>query len=261
MFGWVGMPYIFQVLKRSLVALCQYIIVGLCSMYVDDIMGVSPTSQLHSDMCAADTAVTGLLGPAAIAVNKDECGRGLVWIGWYINLDNRSVKLSRRNLLKTIFAFFCFSITDKISKQQLETMASLASRCSQLCHPMRPYTKAMYDAIGAYSTRHVRHSLISLAKVDVAVWIAFLLLSRLDSTHLSRPIASFIPRYAALVYKFDASLKALAIGVYYRVSEASQLILLAYTVIYLPFPTTEARKQNTFEYLCVSIRMLLTHML
>jgi hypothetical protein len=126
---------------------------------------------------------------------------------------------------------------------------------------MRPYTKAMYDAIGSYSTRHVRHSLPSLAKVDVAVWRAFLLLSRLDLGQLNRPIASFVPRQAALVFKFDASLRALAVGVYFRVSESSPLILLAFTVIHLPYPTTEARKQNTYEYLCVSIGMLLTHML
>ncbi|KAJ1430459.1 hypothetical protein B484DRAFT_395896 [Ochromonadaceae sp. CCMP2298] len=63
-------------------------------------------------------------------------------------------------------------LADKISKQQLETMASLASRCSQLCRPMRPYTKAMYDAIGSYSTRHWMWQCGELSSFSVASILA-----------------------------------------------------------------------------------------
>jgi hypothetical protein len=40
-FGWIGMPHAFQVLTRSLQALCSHIIIGLCYWYVDDLMAVS----------------------------------------------------------------------------------------------------------------------------------------------------------------------------------------------------------------------------
>jgi hypothetical protein len=248
MFGWVGMPYIFQVLTRALVALCLFYIVGLCLMYVDDIMGVSPLRSAAADMATVDTHVTGLLGPDAIAVSKNERNRALVWIGWFIDLDNRSVTLSRRNLLKTIYAFFCFTITDKITRIQVKTMASLASRCSQLCRPMRPYTKVLYDTIALYSDRHVRRTVPALAKVDVAVWRAFLLLSRFNPAQISRPIQSFADRPATLIFKYDASLITLAIGVYSCAYPGAPHTLLAFTSIDLAFPTTEARNQNTFEF-------------
>jgi len=41
LFGWIGMPHAFQVLTRSLQALCSYIISGWCSCYVNDLMAVS----------------------------------------------------------------------------------------------------------------------------------------------------------------------------------------------------------------------------
>jgi hypothetical protein len=261
MFGWVGMPYIFQVLTRALVALCSFYIVGLCKMYVDDIMACSPLCTAEADMEAADTAVNGLLGPTAIAPGKNEIGRALDFIGWFIDLDNRSVTLSRRNLLKTIYAFFCFNIKDKITQSTVETMASLASRCSQLCRPMRPYTKALYDAIGSYPNRHVRHTLPSLAKVDVAVWRAFLLLSHFDPHHLCRFIASFAERTPTIIFEYDASLRTLAIGVSIRVSPTTPPTLLGFAAIDVPFPTTEARKQNSFEYMTVPVGVLLCQML
>jgi hypothetical protein len=68
-FGWVGMPYVFQVLTRALVALCSILIFGACNMYVDDFMGVSPTHLVEHDMAAVDAGVTKLL---AIAEKKNE---------------------------------------------------------------------------------------------------------------------------------------------------------------------------------------------
>jgi hypothetical protein len=223
-------------------------------------MGVSPIISAAADMTTVDTHVTGLLGPDAIAISKNKLNRALVWIGWFVDLNTRSVTLSRRNLLKTIYAFFCFSITDKITRIQVETMASLASRCSQLCRLMRPYTKALYDAIGLYKDRHIRRTLPALAKVDVAVWRAFQLLSRFSPAQLSRPISYFAIRLPTLVFKYDASLLTLAIGVYTRNYDGAPLILIAYTSIDLAFPTTEARKQNTFEFLTVSVGILICQM-
>jgi hypothetical protein len=115
MFGWVGVPYVFQVLTRALVALCATLIFGACMMYVDDFMGVSPTYLVDHDMTAVDNGVTGLLGPAAIAEKKNERGRELEWIGWSVNLRRRSVTLSRVNLLKMVYAFFCFDAMGKVS--------------------------------------------------------------------------------------------------------------------------------------------------
>jgi hypothetical protein len=256
MFGWVGMPYVFQVLTRALVALCASIIFGACNMYVDDFMGVSPTHLVEHDMAAVDAGVTGLLGPEAIAEKKNERGRVLEFIGWTIDLDRRSVTLSRVNLLKMIHAFFSFDVSGKVTCIQVEIMASLASRCSQLCRQMRPYTKALYDAISNYSTRHVRRTLSALARVDIAVWRAFLLLSHFNPDTLQRPIASFADRPPTLQFRYDASLLTLAVGVYLCEHQGIPT-LVAYTVINVPFPTNEVKKQNTFEFLAVLLGVLL----
>jgi hypothetical protein len=69
-FEWVGMPYIFQVVTRAVVALCAHII-----------LTVSPSVVAAVDIARIDTAVTGLLGPHAIAKSKDEIGRQLDFIG------------------------------------------------------------------------------------------------------------------------------------------------------------------------------------
>jgi hypothetical protein len=140
-------------------------------------------------------------------------------------------------------------------------MDSLASRCLQLSRPMRPYTKELYDTIGHYKDKHTTRALPPLAKVDKAVWRAYLLLSRFNPAQISRPILSFADRPATLIFKYDASLLLLAIGVYSCAYPGAPHILLALTSIDLTFPTTEARKQNTFEYLTVSVGVLLCQML
>jgi hypothetical protein len=231
-------------------------------MYVDDILAVSPTATTAVDMARVDTAITGLLGPNAIARTKDEVGRRLDFIGWQVDLDAQSVTLSERNLYKTIFAFFSFDVRGKVSRKQVETMASLASRCSQLCRPMRPYTKALYDMINTFPDRHVRRTLSALAKVDIAVWRAFLLLSHFDAEHLSRPITSFAVREVSVLFGYDASLSELAVGVYIREHHTATPLLIAFTALPLPFPlTSEAKKQNTFEYGAVVLGLLVCHIL
>jgi hypothetical protein len=114
MFGWVGMPFIFQVVTRMLTALVAFVILGLCIMYVDDLLAVSTHLTAARDMSQADEAITLLLGDKAVAKHKDESGRALDWIGWHIDLDNQSVTISRRNLMKTIYVFFCFHIDDSM---------------------------------------------------------------------------------------------------------------------------------------------------
>jgi hypothetical protein len=57
LFGWIGMPHAFQVLTRSLHALCSYIILGLCYWYVDDLMAVSPISSYLTDSSKVDESV------------------------------------------------------------------------------------------------------------------------------------------------------------------------------------------------------------
>jgi len=57
LFGWIGMPHAFQILTRSLQALCSHIIFGLCYWYVDDLMAVSNISTYRHDSEIVDSSV------------------------------------------------------------------------------------------------------------------------------------------------------------------------------------------------------------
>jgi len=55
LFGLIGMPHAFQVLTRSLQALCSYIISGWYSWYVDDLMAVSSISTCVTDSAQVES--------------------------------------------------------------------------------------------------------------------------------------------------------------------------------------------------------------
>jgi len=68
LFGWIGMPHAFQVLKRALQHLCRHLISGLCYWYVDDLMAVSPKTSYVTDSELVDYNVQQLLGHGSIAL-------------------------------------------------------------------------------------------------------------------------------------------------------------------------------------------------
>lgn len=256
MFGWVGMPFAFEVITRCLRILVAAVISGRSAMYVDDLMAVSHRSRLHSDTSAADHAICGLLGPSAVAAGKDESGRALDWIGWHVNLDTKCVTLSQRNLCLTTYAFFSFDLEQRLTLSQVQRMASLASRCSLLARQMRPYTKALYDCASLYASSHIARRLSGPATSDVCMWRAFLVAAHFDCERLARPIVSFLPRAASVRMEYDASLTAFAVGV--SVLDGARVRLLAFAALASPFPATEeSRLQNTYEFLAVVLGLLL----
>lgn len=258
MFGWVGMPFVFDVVTRCLRAIVRSVIRGHADMYVDDLMAISRRSDLTSDMAAADSSIRALLGPHAVAPSKDESGRTLDWIGWSIDLDTRLVSLSHRNYLRTVYAFFFVDVTAPISLNHVQRMASLASRCSTLTRQMRPFTKALYDCAAMYSNGHQLRRLSALARADVEMWRWFLLAVHLDPARIARPIASFANRETDLLIQYDSSLSAFAVGV--STVRGDSVSLLAFATVRSPFArTTDSRYQNTYEYLAVVLGLLLVH--
>ena len=76
------MPHAFQVLTRTLQALCRHIISGLCYRYVDDLMAVSLRTLYINDSTLVDSNVQHLLGMGSIAAAKSQHGRMLEFLGW-----------------------------------------------------------------------------------------------------------------------------------------------------------------------------------
>ena len=83
-------------------------------------------------MSRVDEEVHTLLGPESVAAEKDKSGRQLDMIGWLIDLDAQLVTISDRNFNKTLHAFFSFNIVDSVTLHQVQVMASLASRYTQI---------------------------------------------------------------------------------------------------------------------------------
>jgi hypothetical protein len=259
MFGWTAMPHAFDVVTRYVRALVRHVIhqSSAADMYVDDIVGVSHQSHIESDMLRTDAAVRGLLGPEAIAVHKDETGRSLDWIGWSVDLDTRRVTLSRRNLLRTIYAFFNCELSNVFTLQAVERLASLASRCSTLARQMRPYTKSLYDCAALYASNHQRRHLSAAAKVDVLMWRTFLIAVHFDPVRVARPIMSFRSTPPTIIIEYDASLSAFGVGVS-TLAPTPPHRMLGFAALPAPFAATvDSSFQNSYEYLAVVLGLLL----
>ena len=214
LFGWTGMPHAFQVLTRTLQALCRHIISGLCYWYVDDLMAVSHKTLYINDSTIVDYKVQRLLGNGSIAHAKSQHDRCLEFLGWDFNLDTRTITLCARNMNKLVHVLFSFSPADKISISHIQRMASLISRASILSRHMRPYTHALHIITSGYSQPHVKITQTTLGQSDVMMWRAFVLLLIANPTRLSRPMESFRPQPASYCIKYDASLTGL--GTHYQ---------------------------------------------
>ena len=246
LFGWIGMPHAFQVLTRSLQAMCSHIISGLCQWYVDDLMAVSPTVGYQLDSDRVDTSTQHLLGQGSVARNKSFHARQLEFLGWIFDLDNRTITLCDRNLFKLIHALF--------SLAHLQRIASLTSRASMLNPHMRSYTHELHTITSGYSKPHVKIRLSLTAQSDIMMWRSFALVLVVEPSKLSRTMESFRPRDPTYCFKYDAALDRIAVGVYLISSDT----LLTFAAVDLPFEVNnEARRQNTMEFIAIVFGLLL----
>jgi hypothetical protein len=254
LFGWIGMPHAFQVLTRSLQALCSNLIKGWCLWYVDDLMAVSPISTYVKDSTIVDEKVQQLLGQGSIAAKKSQCARALEFLGWFLDLGTKTITLCERNLHKLLHALFCFDIEDKISIALIQRIASLVSRTSLLSRHMRPYTHELHIITSAYDIPNVRIRLTQLAQSDIIMWRSYSLLLVSKPFLLSRTLESFRKRDPRYCFKYDASLYRIAVGVHSAIDDE----LIVFAAIDLPFAVNnEARRQNTMEFTAIVFGLLL----
>ena len=254
LFGWIGMPHAFQVLTRSLQALCSSIILGLCYWYVDDLMAVSPISSYFTDSTKVDASVQHLLGQGSIAKAKSQCARQLEFLGWTFDLDTRTITLCDRNLHKMLHALFCFDPTSSVSIALIQRIASLTSRASLLSRHMRPYTHELHQITSGYDQPHIRIKMTVQAQSDIIMWRSFVLVLVAQPSKLSRTMESFRPQVPQLCFKYDASLWRIAVGVHCSITDQ----LLTFAAVDLPFEVNnEAKRQNTMEFLAIVLGLLL----
>jgi hypothetical protein len=124
----------------------------------------------YTDSAQVESTVQRLLGEGSVVQKKAECARALEFLGWFVDLDARTVTLCKRNLHKLLHALFCF---DTMAKVSIQRIASLASRTSLLSRHMRPYTHELHVITGAYSMPNVRIKLTVLAQSDILMWRSY----------------------------------------------------------------------------------------
>lgn len=260
MFGWTGTPYCFQVVSRVLLDIIRPVIVGLLHMYVDDLMGVSPTGSVPPDMAEAASRIRELLGYPAVAVAKSESGRQMDWIGWYFDLDTMSVSIARKNRLKAVYAFFCdCDLAKPINLGRVERMASLASRYAILHPQMKVFTVALHRfATRFHGNRLKPLSFPSAAATEVHMWRAYLCLLHFDNESFARPVASFVPRPARVLIEYDASLSGFGVGISVRNGDSDSFSLAGFTSLVIPYAVTnDSSFQNTNEFTAILLGLLL----
>ena len=110
---------------------------------------------------------------------------------------------------------------------------------------MRPYTHELHVITSGYSQPQIKIELTLLAQSDIIMWRSFVLLLVAHPIKLTRSMGSFRIHSPQYCFKYDASLKRIAVGVY----TADDDELLVFAAVDLPFEVnSEARGQNTMEF-------------
>jgi len=252
MFGWTGMPAAFQVITRVLERCIQRTVHGRVKMYVDDLMGVCHRKDLDHDLAQARSLCTSLLGPEAVEDTKTESGRRLDWIGWSIDLDLRSVSVSRHNFLKTLHGFLSVTEAEPIPVRSIQRLASWASRYSAICRTLKPFTSDLFSVIRGLHHGSTLITLDTHAQRAIQLWRATLIALEVDREGFSRPITSFGPRSASYQLEYDASLQGL--GMVLTDLRTSPPSLLRAVKVTLPFDLgSDSSFQNTVEFMAVTV--------
>lgn len=260
MFGWTGTPYAFDVVTRVLRALSRQRIQGRCNWYVDDNNGCSRKGAMREqDMNTVMDIIHRLLGPDAVAMHKNEYGRRVEFVGWLIDLDERVVTIARHSFLKTVHAFFSVDIEKSVYHEEVEVIASLASRYSMLCRQMRPFTQSLYGFLSATrEQKHAKRFLSERAKTDIQMWRAFLCQLDFNEAHYARSLESFRPRKPTVMIEYDASLGAYGVGVSVLDNLTSKYTLRAFASLGTPLGVrADSSYQNVCEYGAVVLGLLL----
>jgi hypothetical protein len=88
-------------------------------------------------------------------------------IGWLIDLDAQLVTISEKNFNKTLHAFFSFNIVEPVTLHQVQVMASLASRYTQISVVMKVHVGALYQFQKSFPSHCARRRLPESARVEV----------------------------------------------------------------------------------------------
>ena len=218
-FGYTSFPQICGVVTRTILRLLEGRIRGKVVGYVDDFFGEALRRHMAATQEAFRVVVTGLFGPAINNVDKEEAGAAIDALGW--RLDNSrgrvserssqpcgTVSISRRNLLKALFHFTICPDDFRLSRTQIERLASYMMRYSDMVSAeWRPLAHILFRELKNLrrdSPKHVGPAAIMAIKI----WRALFCAAAVDEHVLGRDFIDLAVavRLPTRVLTFDGSL-------------------------------------------------------
>lgn len=247
-FGWTGTPAAFHVVTRALIHELEHKLNGDVTMYSDDILVVTLRKYLESDMKSTETVCTNLLGPNSVETSKDESGKVLTFIGYEIDLENKLITISERNILRTLYGFLNIDVKAPVKVKTLQRLASWASRYSNICVYMKPFVSTLYAEYTGKGD-HVSFYLSQRAIRVICCYRVLLGLTAINRIKFSKPMQSFEKRTAEITIEFDASLTGVGL-LYYKIENNEEILIggSAVDISSLNFKSNPAY-QNTAEFI------------
>ena len=229
MFGWTGTPGAFNVVSEGLSwELNNNKLHGACLVFVDDMIGATFAWNLAHDTKAADDLCTTLLGPNAIAIEKNESGRRLDAIGWTLDLgstpDLARLTIAEKNFQNAIHGFFHTDIHRPVPVRDLERLASWGSRYRVVCPYLNAFHRDIYFAYKGKG-RHVSVILPARARRAIRLWRVILVLLHFNQDRFARPMRSFKLVIAKAIIESDSSLGGAGCLVYMRDRSGNETVV------------------------------------
>jgi hypothetical protein len=250
-FGWSGTPYAFDVITRTLRRQISKEVEGRMTMYVDDILGCSRLTNLNTDMEKSANLARALLGPNAMATDKEQWGRKIDMLGWSFDLDLGVVFIADHNFYKTFYGFFNVNTDSPVMFKDLEKLASWASRYVAIAPSMKPHVLGLYASLGSTYRGRGPVMLSEDAIQDILVWRCFLSAAWLQPRHFARDFESFRRKHVEFLVSFDASLSGLGIVIEHTIGTGREEVIQVFP---LPFDlANDPSYQNTAEFLAVLV--------
>jgi hypothetical protein len=211
-FGLTGMPMAFDVVTRVIQRALRS--AGLCMLqYVDDGLGVSAEAEVASHQAQANAYCRGLLGPEAMAAEKEERGKALVFIGYEIDLVSDRVSISPRNLRRSLYAFLAVDLGDgaRVPCRVLLRLGSLGGRFAQMCPVLNPFVTALYRPTVGRVCMLSSVTLDDEVKAVIRMFRCILVLQHFHGVEFSRTLDSFVKKEHTWAVEFDASLTGVGV--------------------------------------------------
>jgi hypothetical protein len=167
-------------------------------------------------------------------------------------------------LYSAFYAFLSVDVEGEVTMLQMERVASLASRYSDIVRVLSPFSSALYSSYAGRVRDNAKFALKEDAKLAVRLWRVALCGSFLRHGAFTRLMTSFEPHFRGLVVEFDASLQGIGMLFYERDAQGSEVPVggAAVSIGFMGFRDDSAF-QNCAEFIaatmCVAGALKLGH--